>query len=263
MKLNVKQLRHRLLQPTAELMAEIGGVTPCGDSSYAYRNTGAPVLGVAHCDYVDCGSDHVFHKDGRVWSSRLDDRLGVYVLLDVLPKLGVHVDVLLTDDEERGKSTAQYFRPVKHDYSWMFQFDRRGTDAVCYDYKGFEDVAARFFKVGVGSFSDICSLDHLGICGLNVGTAYYDEHSLGSYADLGQLAKQVKRFAALYKSHCFEPIPHNNVDPALWWDEPESGLQEYYRCAWCDDWAICETVAGLQYCDYCATELSANLSRYR
>src|SRR3954465_12674834 len=101
-------------------MEEVGGIVYCENTlNYAYRKTkGATVLAVAHCDFVDCDSSHFFAKDGIVWSSRLDDRLGVYTILDVLPMLGINVDVLLTDGEESCNSTARYFDVKEHDYKW-------------------------------------------------------------------------------------------------------------------------------------------------
>jgi len=249
---SMKQLRRRILQPTAELMAECGTVTTFKNGQrYALKSTGAKVLAVAHCDYRDCGSDHFFAHKGRVWSSRLDDRLGVYVLLDVLPKLGIEFDVLLTDDEERGASTAQYFIPEKHDYNWMFQFDRHGTDAVCYEYVKLERYLADYFKIGMGSFSDISFLEHLGICGVNVGTAYYDEHSLGSYANLRELEAQVKRFVSFYAEYSDQHFPYVAHD---WRAQVADTPRDDYRPG-DDDYSIAgalewhETPNGMLYAD--------------
>ena len=47
-----------------------------------------------------------------VHSGALDDRLGAYIILDLLPKLGINVDVLLTVGEEQGRSTANFFAPL-------------------------------------------------------------------------------------------------------------------------------------------------------
>jgi hypothetical protein len=227
-KLSTKQLERRILQPTADLMDEVGGVIQCGRSAYAYRQTGAPVLAVAHCDYRDCGSDHFYRGRQRgqdiVLSSRLDDRLGVYVILDVLPSLGIKCDVLLTDDEEKGQSTAQHFEPDNHSYNWLFQFDRHGTGAVTYDYESMEPFVSEFFKLEWGSFSDISFLEHLGVGGVNVGTAYYEEHTLGSYAVLSQLASQIQKFVGFYKQYQFHRVEHVAESSAPWWashyDEP-------------------------------------------
>lgn len=273
MKISIKQLRKRILQPTAELMAELGGVVETNGTRYAYRDNGAPVLGVAHCDYVDRGSDHFHAHNGMVWSSRLDDRLGVYVILDLLPSLGITPDILLTDDEESGRSSAQHFYPSKK-YNWMFQFDRRGDDVVCYEYEAMERYCAEYFDVGHGTFSDICWLDHLGICGVNVGTAYYEEHTLGSYAILSKLARQVKQFTKLYaefSDHRIEHIPPpprkflprgrvRDTSPPWslpdgdnghrWWDD-----DDYLRG---DEIALCDNCE----CEFPVDELKLNRADY-
>jgi hypothetical protein len=153
----------------------------------------------------------------------------------VLPALGIWADVLLTDDEETGQTTAQYFNPSNHHqraYNWLFQFDRRGTGAVCYDYENMETYIRSCFKLDRGSFSDISFMDHLGVCGLNVGTAYYDEHSLGSYAVLAQLRDQVRRFAEFYDTFSGERIAHvahgfNRYDTA---DIFDGGELEWHPC---------------------------------
>jgi hypothetical protein len=250
---DLSQLRKRILQPTVDLMTEVGNVTPCGNGqSYAHRATGAPVLAVAHCDYRDCGSDHFFAQNGKVWSSRLDDRLGVYLILDVLPALGIHTDILLTDDEERGQSTAQYFAPDSHEYNWIFQFDRRGTDAVCYDYDCMEPHVKQHFKVSQGSFSDISMLEHLRVGGVNIGTAYYEEHSLGSYAIFAQIRQQVRKFCEFYHAFSGTHIPHvprewqylsgagweRTSDTAHWFNDPNdkvvASLASCHELEWFD-----------------------------
>jgi acetylornithine deacetylase/succinyl-diaminopimelate desuccinylase-like protein len=78
---------------------------------YAFRDNGASVLAVAHldtvvrhqqrlCNFVETAGGEI------VYSGALDDRLGAYVILDMLPKLGINVDVLLTVGEESGQSTT-------------------------------------------------------------------------------------------------------------------------------------------------------------
>ena len=214
MRFSFNKLRKRTLQSTYDLMQEVGDITTCGKTKdgnilrYAWKQTGANILAVAHCDTVNCGSDHFFYKDNMVWSSRLDDRLGVYTILDILPKLNIKIDVLLTDFEEQGMSTAQFFDPGEKQYNWIFQFDRSGVDAVHYQYVGIKKYLSEFFDVQQGSFSDIFFMDHLGICGFNVGTAYYREHSLGSYANLKELGGQIRKFQKFYKKYNSTRIPY-------------------------------------------------------
>ena len=178
-----------------------------------YIDRGASILGVAHLDSVARG----YHFDEMRWKNQhvvftesLDDRLGAYILLDVLPALGIECDVLLTDNEESCRSTAEYFRPEKK-YNWMFQFDRAGTDTVMYEYESDSLIKAieEFGMVwGFGSYSDICELEHLGIKGLNIGTGYYDNHTSWSHAVLTETDMMIRIFKRFYEKYKDVSLPH-------------------------------------------------------
>lgn len=191
-------LKHRCQQSSASLLD--GG-------RFKFTNNGSNVLAVAHVDSVTCGLKRFKKRGRKVYSTSLDDRLGVHVILDILPTMGINVDVLLTDDEEIGQSTAQEFMPDKQ-YNWMFQFDRRGTDCVHYEYDVMAPHIRNYFTLGRGSFSDICWLDHLGCGGMNVGTGYYNEHSRASYANLDETYAQVLRFGLFYEALKDQRIEH-------------------------------------------------------
>ncbi|MCP6726064.1 hypothetical protein NL526_28810, partial [Klebsiella pneumoniae] len=66
-----------------------------------------------------------------------DDRLGLYYIMEILPSLGINVDVLLTTDEEIGQSSASEFKKAEgKQYNWMFMFDRHGYgNVVMYQYE--------------------------------------------------------------------------------------------------------------------------------
>ena len=136
--------------------------------------------------------------------------LGVHLLLDVLPHLGVRFDVLLTDGEERGCSTARWFLPPRK-YNWMFSFDRAGTDVVLYQ---FDTPATRRllhrsgFRVGVGSYSDITDLWFLGCAGFNFGCGYHRQHKPDCYADLGETRAMVARFVGFWQRNAGRRLPH-------------------------------------------------------
>lgn len=228
MKFDLVQLSKRIKQSTSSLMDEVGGVIECSSvrrnkfhgvgvmaRNYALRRDNNKVLAVAHCDSVDHDSDH-FCTDPEsdvVFSSRLDDRLGVFIIMDVLPSLGINTDILLTDCEECGWTTAEDAAKdigTDHPYNWMFQFDRHGPGAVTYQYTGMRKYLRPYFdNIEHGSFSDICKMDGLGICGVNVGTAYYNEHTAGSYALLNILSDQIERFVRLYEDGREVRIPHS------------------------------------------------------
>lgn len=196
------------------------------ESFYVFKNNGANsrVLAVAHLDTVVQTEDNwTFEKarlgrngakENRLWNAQLDDRLGVYILLHLLPKyLGSEAfDVLLTTDEESGQSTAEYFvPPTDKTYNWIFQFDRRGTGAVLYGYedRDWRTIVDEFMRVQTGSFSDICKLYHMGVKGLNVGTGYHDEHSDECYMVEGEVLAQVADFIGFFFAHKDTHFPHN------------------------------------------------------
>lgn len=191
----------------------------CKDGQkYFYRDNGANVLGIAHLDSVQsyqyCGL--LEHPLGaRVYSPACDDRIGAYVLLKLLPAMGCKIDVLLTEGEESGRSTAQFFKPEKK-YNWMFQFDRMGDDVVTYMY-GDEDLEKRlrkceFWNINHGMVSDISYMEDLGIKGFNVGCGYHDYHGPWAYCELEELFKNVKKFFKFYWTYKDKKMPHTKKE---------------------------------------------------
>lgn len=216
---DVKRLRLRCEQSTEEIIYDASALgealrvdTPDGPLVWVRR--GAPVLGCVHLDWVNVPHKWGYDKKrGRVYTPRLDDRAGVFILLDVLPKMGIHLDLLLTDSEETGRSTAKRFlgwcdsvggpgRPTG--YNWLAQFDRRGKDAVCYDYRHSSEwvdaLKSAGFDVGWGSFSDIAALYDLGRCGVNIGVGYHGEHTSHCYGDLAEMAHNLDIFRRFYEA---------------------------------------------------------------
>lgn len=192
-----------------------GTVTQTKNGQYIYKDNGSKILGIAHLDsvvtkpYFD-----VVNRDenGSVcYAPQLDDRLGAYTIACLLPSLGIQCDVLLTEGEEHGASTGAFFEPpVDKQYNWMFQFDRTGADVVMYQY---DSPANRELlrSVGLvpadGSFSDIAMMEHLGVCGFNVGCAYANYHSIWAYFDIGVYKTQVLKFTEFYKRYSETLLP--------------------------------------------------------
>jgi len=175
--------------------------------NYYYKDNNSNILAVAHLDSVLSPTkfDYAkfqYSKQKIVISPVLDDRLGVYIILEVLPKLGLKYDILLTDDEEIVRSTAGNFKTSKK-YNWMFMFDRRGNDVVTYNYnaEGWHNALKEYFDIGIGSYSCIKELEHLGCCGVNIGTSYYDNHSYSCYASLTELRKTIDKFIKFYQKN--------------------------------------------------------------
>lgn len=195
-----------------EAFRALGDYQSTPDGQLVWIDNGADTLGVAHLDYVLRAPASI--RGHKVYCPQLDDRLGAWVLLFLLPELGVNCDILLTDNEEIGRSTARYFQsPV--DYNWMFEFDRRGTDTVLYDYDSRENrelLEGAGFDVGFGSFSDICYLDHLGITGFNIGTGYYREHSRECWGNLIETLSQAHKFAEFWEENQDLYLPSPALD---------------------------------------------------
>jgi hypothetical protein len=162
----------------------------------------------------------VYNKEAVVISPQLDDRMGVFILLDVLPELGIHPDVLLTVGEESCASTAANFEPKKK-YNWGFSFDRRGDDVVLYQY-GYAAQEWRTsleiadFTMGYGSYSDIKELDALGCKFANIGCGYYNEHSDYCYAVLQETCEQIERFMQFFQAFENTRFPHIRTEYGQW-----------------------------------------------
>ena len=156
-----------------------------------------PLL-VAHADTVLENRAYEYDTEtGIVVSSELDDRLGIAIILCLLLD-GIDVSCLVCDNEETGRTTAtQFIKETKLTPVWLTEFDRRGTDVVCYEYE--TPILCSMlehcgFTVGRGSFSDISSMESLEVIGFNVGVAYHKEHSLKCHANLNQTLSQVDRW---------------------------------------------------------------------
>jgi hypothetical protein len=184
---------------------------------YHFRDNGSRVLAVAHLDtVVRRNRRRARFTDTRngpkVTSGALDDRLGAYVILGLLPKLGVNCDVLLTVGEEWGQSTAQSFEPGK-EYDWAIEFDRAGTDVVMYQYEDEASCAAveaAGAEVGFGSFSDIAYLEHLGVKAFNWGVGYRGNyHSEAGYAYLNDTFAMVAKYMRFHQQNAGTVMPHH------------------------------------------------------
>lgn len=204
-----KQLEKRLTMQIDDFKA-LGDVRETADGPVIHIDNGGSVLGVAHLDWVLWRKPTISKDKHTVYCPQLDDRLGVWVILDLLPTLyGIKYDILLTDSEEVGKSTAKDFTDCPKAYNWMFQFDRRGTDTVLYRYDSKQN-RERLEKCGLttgsGSFSDICYLDHLGVSGWNVGTGYYGEHTQACHGKLKETRSNAHKFHDFFLAHQNEKI---------------------------------------------------------
>lgn len=173
------------------------------------------ILAVAHMDVVNRHQRFELLNDkNTIFNPQLDDRLGIYALYVLWKKHGLKFDILLTIDEEKMNSSAQFFKTSKN-YNWMFQFDRAGTDqCVMYQY---DNTASEKLlnSVGVelhmGSYSDIAELDHLGCIGFNWGVAYYRQHTRDCYMRIDEFKSQVRKFMKFYELYKDTAMPFDKA----------------------------------------------------
>ena len=188
---------------------------------YFFREgkTGSNVLAVAHLDTVLPFDlfEVVHYKSGtRIYCPTLDNRIGVYLLLSYFKDLGLNdFDLLLTDGEEKGRSTGQFLNMPDKKWNWMFQFDRSGAyddkDVVLYRYEDLETkkkLASCGISVGRGIFSDISSMQHLGIKGFNFFNGTMRNHSPRDYVVLPALYENVEKFLKFYDKYRTTMMPH-------------------------------------------------------
>lgn len=243
---------------------------------YLFKDNGADVLAVAHLDTVGPHAQRTARfldteAGPVVYSRALDDRLGAYIILDLLPRLGIRFDWLLTVGEESGMSTADFFEAEK-EYNWMIEFDRGGTDVVMYQYEDSETVQLVKdcgAKVGDGIFSDISYMESLGIKGFNWGVGYRDYHGPRAHAYLDDTVQMVAHFLDFHADNAERPLPHVEVPQRIWWDSKYEKWDEYdnwdsnkecevckekggvdplnEQCVMCDTCLVCYT--SLRFCE--------------
>jgi hypothetical protein len=150
----------------------------------------------------------------RIVSGALDDRLGVAIILDILPHFMPEFafDILLTDDEETGNSTArdfsqdylaggewgEYIDSRLLNYQFIFEFDRMGVDAATYDFgnsKASNLLSDTGWEESQGSFTDICDLDSFDLWACNFGCGYHNQHTRSCSVDLRELYINLLKFS--------------------------------------------------------------------
>lgn len=199
--------------------------THTADGGYWFKDNNAKILAVAHLDsclpFTHFTLARMRH-DTKIFCPTLDDRLGAYMLLEYLPKAGVEYDILLTTNEEKGRSTARFFRTDKQ-YHWMFMFDREGTGAVVYNYGDrFDGDKERGWSLALqdaglyptyGMYSCIKNLEFLGCKGVNVGVGYHNNHDIEAFASRNELMKQIMHFLTFYEENANIYYSHVYIPP--------------------------------------------------
>lgn len=182
--------------------------------NFWFKDNGSNILAVAHLDTVQkvnsFGILKLYHET-RIYHPKLDDRLGVFIILELLPQLGINVDILLTTDEERGQSTAEAFFPDK-EYNWAVEFDRTGDDVVTYQYRNPQFIKAletAEFEIGIGTYTDIAVLDIEASC-VNIGVGYKNYHNYDSYFVLHQMLSNLRKFEDFYREYQCQRFAHTS-----------------------------------------------------
>ena len=206
----------------AELNGEMRGIM---GAYHCIKDNDSGVLAVAHLDTVQNARTFgalQLVDETLIYSPQLDDRLGVYTILDMLPHFDINMDILFTENEEVGQSTASDFRTEKN-YNWLVEFDRRGENTVsyCYDWPG--GTLDILFDMQHGSYSDICYMEHIGCKGFNVGVGYNNEHSTRANFVVEEYIRQIARFILFYQSYCKRHFGHV--------PEPPRPLALYHGCS--------------------------------
>lgn len=231
------------------------------ETRYKHIDNGSRILGVCHVDTVCPVSSQLFiSKDGgTLYGSNFDDRLGYFVLMHLLPSIGINLDVLVCDHEEMGRSTGKYFLGADK-YDLVVEFDRAGADYVDY---GFGSVALddslkkHGFKKAHGSFSDISTMN-TEVARVNIGIGYHKAHSVKSEMSPMEFWAQMNRFISWYTEYIGAPVRYLADDPY--------GLSEFSRGwydSWRDDWDKSDSKGSRNstltpwYCDQCGTLLTS------
>lgn len=141
------------------------------------------ILFVCHLDTVQ---KPVINKEDNqfYYGAGFDDRSGLYLMAQLFASNydSDNISFLLCDNEEIGRSTAQFAQDtlLEYDIGLMIELDRAGNDYVFYDYYN-KDLESILDTIGIvqgqGSYSDICMLGDLEICGINLGIGYTKAHS--------------------------------------------------------------------------------------
>jgi hypothetical protein len=197
------------------------------DHFYFFGDYGSRVLAVAHLDTVadaDARVARFIHTEAGevVFSRALDDRLGAYTILELLPEVGIEYDILLTVGEEMGSSTAEFFdAPEGRTYDWIIEFDRGGTDVVLYQYEDATTIAATRATgahVAQGIFSDISYMEHVGVKAWNWGVGYRDYHGPKSHAYLDDYFSMIARYLKFHQqNYGVNSYPHDIEEADPWY----------------------------------------------
>ncbi|GEM_PF-5009480 len=187
-------------------------------SFFAFKDNNSKTLAVAHMDTINIPSGLKI-EDGIIKSSVVDNRLGVYIITELLQRKNINSDLLITTNEEICYSSARYFIPEKT-YNWIYSFDRFGDNAALYQYinstSWVSELKKHGFKVCTGSYSDIVDMAHLGASGVNLGIGYcQNHHDVEAFAEIKTTVNQLNKFHRFYEAFQFTHFQYDSITSLL------------------------------------------------
>lgn len=241
------------------------------ETRYVYVDNEAPVLLVAHIDTVQKPRLEKWNT-----GAGFDDRLGCFLGYQLVNKYPQWFDLLLTDYEETGNSTAEFFEP-SHEYNFVVELDREGMNYVAYGL-ACDEMKLALEMCGLdleyGTYSDILELDHLKCSKINLGIGCYNSHGLHSGFQESVTDSQIEKllnFVELFHEHHFA---YNNEFDWMYEDDDDeedyiydgkyinygqkakNSTPVYLNCGYCSDpypyWDM-EVLDDEYYCEYCAS----------
>ena len=216
-----------------------------------YTDNKADILAVAHLDCIPrtkhFGVVRIIPGNYYiVYNGQLDDRLGVYTILDLLPALGVKYDILLTTEEEKCNSTARLFQADKV-YKWIFSFDRAGRDVALYQYLNdatVQAVKSVNMQAAHGSYSDVVELEHLECSAFNWGTGLVDGHYPTAHFSTRDYMSCVMSFLEFYNLYSAQRFAHEQQ----FWPAHENIID---LCDYCNQVSVLTEYDGFLICEDC------------
>lgn len=168
------------------------GYAPINTKDYIIAEGNLPICLVAHLDTVFpyAPQEFFFDPSARVlWSpdgAGFDDRVGVYIILDMLAA-GHRPSIVFTTGEEIGgigarKLVSDYKECPFKECRAIIELDRAWeNDSVFYqcDNKDFEKYINKYgFVTSIGTFTDISIIaPEWGIAAVNLSVGYLEEHT--------------------------------------------------------------------------------------
>lgn len=145
----------------------------------------------------------------------LDDRLGIYIILNIL-SAGYRPSIIFTDLEESGgvgaKELVKKFPICPFKINFIIELDRQGqNDAVYYTCgnKEFQEYINSFgFETQIGTFTDCLVLGEAwDIAAVNLSCGYMWEHSIYEYAHMKWVEEtENKVIEILIQDYTYLPI---------------------------------------------------------